>query len=242
MPWMHPNTNMYTVCKRHLRVSQYHPQPVLLHSGTTPLLDRATIQIELGLVFRDTRACALERAPCGRENIATTSSRRKEAEGRLMSASFGQFRPTCMVSSPICVWYHELYSKDEFSSSWWEKKTESRAPCVGIMAEHESDKSRFVYTINGVKVVFPCKAYPTQLSMMNMVGVLYLKYAFVCELVLQETVFKFSIILIVNYGDMNELIMLCSLVTGLCSWFPRNSKESTCKSTNSTQDSILEIF
>ena len=54
------------------------------------------------------------------------------------------------------------------------------------MAENESDKSRFVYTINGVKVVFPCKAYPTQLSMMNMVGVLYFKYAFVCELVLQE--------------------------------------------------------
>lgn len=32
----------------------------------------------------------------------------------------------------------------------------------------ESD-GRFAYTINGVKVVFPCKAYPTQLSMMNMI-------------------------------------------------------------------------
>ena len=62
------------------------------------------------------------------------------------------------------------------------------------MAEHESDKSRFVYTINGVKVVFPCKAYPTQLSMMNMVGVLYFKYAFVCELVLQETVSKINVV------------------------------------------------
>lgn len=73
---------------------------------------------------------------------------------------------------------------------------------VGIMAENESDKSRFVYTINGVKVVFPCKAYPTQLSMMNMVSVLYLKYAFVCELVLQENVIKCSII--VKYCDMNK--------------------------------------
>ena len=35
---------------------------------------------------------------------------------------------------------------------------------------------RFVYTINGVKVVFPCKAYPTQLSMMNMVGILVFVY------------------------------------------------------------------
>ena len=34
----------------------------------------------------------------------------------------------------------------------------------------ESPDGQFVYTINGVKVAFPCKAYPTQLSMMNMVS------------------------------------------------------------------------
>ena len=34
----------------------------------------------------------------------------------------------------------------------------------------ETEDGQFVYTINGVKVAFPCKAYPTQLSMMNMVS------------------------------------------------------------------------
>lgn len=33
----------------------------------------------------------------------------------------------------------------------------------------ENDDGQFVYTIHGVKVSFPCKAYPTQLSMMNMI-------------------------------------------------------------------------
>ncbi|KAJ7387229.1 Fanconi anemia group J protein [Desmophyllum pertusum] len=33
----------------------------------------------------------------------------------------------------------------------------------------ETEDGQFVYTINGVKVAFPCKAYPTQLSMMNMI-------------------------------------------------------------------------
>ncbi|KAM7443565.1 Fanconi anemia group J protein [Porites harrisoni] len=36
------------------------------------------------------------------------------------------------------------------------------------MADSQTD-NRFEYTISGVKVVFPCKAYPTQLSMMNMI-------------------------------------------------------------------------
>lgn len=47
------------------------------------------------------------------------------------------------------------------------------------MAESEN---RFVYTINGVKVVFPCKAYPTQLSMMNMVGISYISYGLFYEI------------------------------------------------------------
>ena len=47
--------------------------------------------------------------------------------------------------------------------------------CVGTHRTHdiknmETEDGQFVYTINGVKVTFPCKAYPTQLSMMNMVS------------------------------------------------------------------------
>lgn len=38
-----------------------------------------------------------------------------------------------------------------------------------INVKMENDDGQFVYTIHGVKVSFPCKAYPTQLSMMNMV-------------------------------------------------------------------------
>lgn len=43
---------------------------------------------------------------------------------------------------------------------------------------------RFVYTINGVKVVFPCKAYPTQLSMMNMVSTSLAFYGLVSNILL----------------------------------------------------------
>lgn len=51
------------------------------------------------------------------------------------------------------------------------------------MAESAPD-DRFVYTINGVKVVFPCKAYPTQLSMMNMVSTSLVFYGLVSNVLL----------------------------------------------------------
>ena len=66
---------------------------------------------------------------------------------------------------------------------------------TGKMAESEN---RFVYTINGVKVVFPCKAYPTQLSMMNMVGISYINYGLFYEIQTKEQLNETAIILSFN--------------------------------------------
>lgn len=38
------------------------------------------------------------------------------------------------------------------------------------------------YTINGVKVLFPCKAYPSQLSMMDKVMFVKCKYNYDCDM------------------------------------------------------------
>ena len=66
---------------------------------------------------------------------------------------------------------------------------------TGKMAESEN---RFVYTINGVKVVFPCKAYPTQLSMMNMVGISHINYGLFYEIQTKEQLNEITIILNFN--------------------------------------------
>ena len=56
----------------------------------------------------------------------------------------------------------------------------------------ETEDGQFVYTINGVKVAFPCKAYPTQLSMMNMVSLnLILKSSKISKAVKQKIYFDY---------------------------------------------------